>query len=155
MFPKHEIILPFYIILPYILPLSIFSFLFNLVKVFFFKFFFLFIRHTACGILVPQPGIEPMLPPLGAQSLNHWTTRESLVKLFMCSYWNWICFAVFSLFDIYLLIWLGWVLLVVCGIFGCGAQTLIAVLGLSCPAANGIFPDQGSNLGSRERTLTF
>ena len=36
-----------------------------------------FIRHTACGILVPQPGIEPMLPPLGAQSPNHWTTRES------------------------------------------------------------------------------
>ena len=36
----------------------------------------LFTGHTACGLLVPQPGIEPMLPPLGAQSLNHWTTRK-------------------------------------------------------------------------------
>ena len=30
---------------------------------------------VAFGILVPQPGIEPMLPALGAQSLNQWTTR--------------------------------------------------------------------------------
>ena len=30
----------------------------------------------ACGILVPQPGIEPVPPALEAQSLNHWTTRE-------------------------------------------------------------------------------
>ena len=35
---------------------------------FFFFLIVLFIKHTACGILVPQPGIEPMLPPLGAQS---------------------------------------------------------------------------------------
>ena len=28
------------------------------------------------GILVPQPGIEPMPLALGAQSLNHWTARE-------------------------------------------------------------------------------
>ena len=34
-----------------------------------YSFFFL-----ACGILVPRPGIEPMLPALGAQSLSHWTT---------------------------------------------------------------------------------
>ena len=25
---------------------------------------------------IPQPGIEPMLPALGAYSLNHWTARE-------------------------------------------------------------------------------
>ena len=41
---------------------------------------YLFLRfwlcHTACGILVPCPGIEPMLPELEAWSLNHWTTRE-------------------------------------------------------------------------------
>ena len=30
----------------------------------------------ACGILVPQPGIEPMPPALEAQSLNHWSARE-------------------------------------------------------------------------------
>ena len=29
------------------------------------------------GILVPQPGIQPMLPALKVQSLNHWTTREA------------------------------------------------------------------------------
>ena len=28
------------------------------------------------GILVPWPGIEPQPPVLGAQSLNHWSTRK-------------------------------------------------------------------------------
>ena len=32
--------------------------------------------HTAHGILVPQPGIEPVPPALEARSLNHCTTRE-------------------------------------------------------------------------------
>ena len=41
------------------------------------SFFYLFIfGHTACGILVPQPGIEPGPPALEAWSLNHWTARE-------------------------------------------------------------------------------
>ena len=50
---------------------------------FFFSFFlsfslFLSFRPccAVCGILVLQPGIEPMSPALGAQSLNHWTARE-------------------------------------------------------------------------------
>ena len=30
----------------------------------------------ACGILVPQPGIEPLYPGVEMQSPNHWTTRE-------------------------------------------------------------------------------
>ena len=30
----------------------------------------------SCGILVPWPGIELMPPPLEAQTLNYWTTRE-------------------------------------------------------------------------------
>ena len=30
----------------------------------------------SCVILVPSPGIELMLPELGAHSLNYWTTRE-------------------------------------------------------------------------------
>ena len=34
------------------------------------------LHHVACGILVPQPGIEPILLALGTWSLNHWTTRE-------------------------------------------------------------------------------
>ena len=39
-------------------------------------FFFFMPRHLACGILGPQPGIEPMLPATEAQSLNQWTTGE-------------------------------------------------------------------------------
>ena len=31
---------------------------------------------TACGILVPQPGIEPVPPEVEAKSPNHWTTRK-------------------------------------------------------------------------------
>ena len=31
---------------------------------------------AACGILVPQPGMEPMPPTVEAWSLNHWTARE-------------------------------------------------------------------------------
>ena len=27
-------------------------------------------------LLIPQPGIEPKLPAVEAQSPNHWTTRE-------------------------------------------------------------------------------
>ena len=33
-------------------------------------------RHVACGILVPQPRIEPVPPALGACSLNLWTAKE-------------------------------------------------------------------------------
>ena len=35
-------------------------------------------RIFSCGmwVLMPQPGVEPELPALGAQSLSHWTTRE-------------------------------------------------------------------------------
>ena len=38
--------------------------------------FFFGPHHTACGILVPPPGIEPTSSALGAQSFNHWTIRE-------------------------------------------------------------------------------
>ena len=38
--------------------------------------FYFWPRHAARGILVPQPGIKPVSPELGAQSLNHWTARE-------------------------------------------------------------------------------
>ena len=47
--------------------------------------FILFWPHcTACGILAPQPGIEPTPLALEMQSLNHWTTREApgTVKFF-------------------------------------------------------------------------
>ena len=32
--------------------------------------------HVACGILVPQPGIELEPPGVKAQNPNHWTTRK-------------------------------------------------------------------------------
>ena len=32
--------------------------------------------YMACGILVPQAGIKPMVHAVEAQNLNHWTTRE-------------------------------------------------------------------------------
>ena len=36
-----------------------------------------FLAHSVvCGILVPQPGIEPVPPAMEAWRLNHWTTRE-------------------------------------------------------------------------------
>ena len=43
------------------------------------SFFFFFCwgpHHTACGISVAQPGIEPRPLTLRAQSPNHWTARE-------------------------------------------------------------------------------
>ena len=41
-----------------------------------FPLFCFWLCHTACRILVPQPGIKPAPPALEAWSLNHWTTRE-------------------------------------------------------------------------------
>ena len=40
----------------------------------FFYFFGRIMWHA--GILVPQPGIEPVTSVVEAQSLNHWTARE-------------------------------------------------------------------------------
>ena len=37
---------------------------------------------TACGILVPQPGIEPTVACIARQILNNWTTREVPYILF-------------------------------------------------------------------------
>ena len=41
-------------------------------------FFFWTVPLEACGILVPQPGVEPWSSALRAQSPNHWTTRGIL-----------------------------------------------------------------------------
>ena len=41
--------------------------------------FYLFLAYcTACGILVPQPGIKTTPPALEAGSLDHWTISEVL-----------------------------------------------------------------------------
>ena len=37
----------------------------------------------SCVILVPQPGIEPMLPAVEVQILNHWTTRGVPIDWFL------------------------------------------------------------------------
>ena len=42
----------------------------------FFFFLIFWPRYTACGILVPWPGMEPAPREVAAQSLNHWTARE-------------------------------------------------------------------------------
>ena len=51
--------------------------------------FIFWLRREACGILVPQPGMEPVPPALGAQSPNLWTTREVptsyYLKNFLCT----------------------------------------------------------------------
>ena len=39
-------------------------------------FFFFWLYHAACRILVPQPRIELTLPTVEALNLSHWTTRE-------------------------------------------------------------------------------
>ena len=45
----------------------------------------------ACGVLVPQSGIEPVPPALEAWSLSHWTSREiphfKLLSLFLWNTW--------------------------------------------------------------------
>ena len=38
--------------------------------------FFFLPYHAACRIVVSWPEIEPALPAVEVQSLNHWTTRE-------------------------------------------------------------------------------
>ena len=38
--------------------------------------FFFWPRPAACGILVPQPGIEPRPSAVKARSPNRWTARE-------------------------------------------------------------------------------
>lgn len=54
-------------------------------KVFYFFFFFLFwLCCVACGLLVPQPGIEPRPPTVTALSSYHWATREVPLSLYYC-----------------------------------------------------------------------
>ena len=37
---------------------------------------FFWLHSTACGILVPPPGVKPVPPSVRAWNLNNWTTRE-------------------------------------------------------------------------------
>ena len=44
--------------------------------IFFLFFYFFWPCLAVCGILVPQPGIEPGPTAMKALSPNHWTARE-------------------------------------------------------------------------------
>ena len=46
-------------------------------------YFFFWLLCAACGISVPQPGIELKLPVVAAQSPNHWTAREFPVLIYV------------------------------------------------------------------------
>ena len=65
-------------------PFSLWALL-TVCKLVFLPHSFLFLA-VPCGILVPQPGIEPIPPAVNMWSLNHRTTREvppaSLLKFF-------------------------------------------------------------------------
>ena len=37
---------------------------------------FWYFGQEACGILAPQPGIEPTAPCIGRGNLNHWTSDK-------------------------------------------------------------------------------
>ena len=63
------------------------------------SFFYSWPRCTACGILLPWPGIEPMPPAVEAWSLNHWTTTEFPGQSFLSSDGSWSLWAS-SLFQI-------------------------------------------------------
>ena len=58
-------------------PCSIFSFFLSL------SFFFFWLCHAACGILVPPPGIEPGPLAVTMWSPNHWITREFPIFSFL------------------------------------------------------------------------
>ena len=48
---------------------------FTVVFYFYLSVLFFGLRRAACRVLVPQPGIEPALPAVEEQSLNHWAAR--------------------------------------------------------------------------------
>ena len=51
----------------------------------------LYLCCVACGILVPPPEIEPVLPAEEAWNPDHWTTRESLVlHIFLYITFAWV-----------------------------------------------------------------
>ena len=45
--------------------------------------FFFWLCCMACGILVPQPGIEPMPPAVEDQGLSHWLARKDPGDVFL------------------------------------------------------------------------
>ena len=57
---------------------------------------------AACGILVPQPGIEPVPPAVEAWSPNHWTARE--VHIYLPTYLSIYHLSIYISISIYIYI---------------------------------------------------
>ena len=66
---------PSYHLYRYFIPFGVYSILSHKFTLLIFTFWS---RLTACGILVPRPGKEPVTPALEAQNLNHCTLGRSL-----------------------------------------------------------------------------
>ena len=64
-----------------------------------FAFFFFWLLHMACGILVPWRRIEPGPPAVEVQSLNYWTTRKfPLLTIFD----RIVCFFDIELYELFI-----------------------------------------------------
>ena len=62
---------------PAIFPFSLSLYLYTCMHVYMYIYLHIYRLHcVACGILIPQWGIEPMPTAVESHSLNHWTTRE-------------------------------------------------------------------------------
>ena len=53
----------------------------------FLKIYLFWLYHVACGLLVPQPGMEPVLPPVEEQSHNHETETTRGVPIVKYLIW--------------------------------------------------------------------
>ena len=78
--------------------------------------FFFWLHHPACGILAPQPGIEPAPSAVKAGSPNHWTSREFPVYIYFFFFFN-------EFIYLFIYFWPCWV--------------FVAAHGLSLVEANG------------------
>ena len=76
LFLSSNLFLPFVVLTENIIWLHFLSFLISYT-------FFFWLCCAVCGILVPQPGIEPGPLAVKAQSCNHWTTMEFPILLFL------------------------------------------------------------------------
>lgn len=57
------------------LSVSLLFFFLNFLSVFL-NFFLIWLLHTVCEILAPQPSTQPMCPEMEVQSPSHWTKKE-------------------------------------------------------------------------------